>query len=120
MMLSLFDYSIKGNIEGNAHDEVVTKYERNPINRQLCLYLKGYKCCVCGFNFEETYGDVGKEFIEVHHAKMVSTMDENYHVDINNDLFPVCPNCHAMLHRKFPPYTINEMKEIIAKNKGSK
>lgn len=117
MMLSLFDYSIKGYIEGNAHEEVVTKYERNPINRELCLYLKGYKCSVCGFDFEETYGDIGKEFIEVHHAVMVSTMGENYHVDINNDLFPVCPNCHAMLHKKFPPYTVNEMKEIINKNK---
>ena len=120
MMLSLFDYSIKGYVEGNAHEEVVTKYERNPINRELCLYLKGYKCSVCGFDFEETYGDIGKEFIEVHHTVMVSTMGENYHVDINNDLSPVCSNCHAMLHRKFPPYTIDEMKEIIERNKKIK
>ncbi len=117
MMLSLFEYSINGYVEGNSHEEVVTKYERNPINRELCLYLKGYKCSVCGFDFEKTYGDIGKEFIEVHHAVMVSTMGDNYHVDINNDLFPVCPNCHAMLHRKFPPYTIDEMKAIIEKNK---
>ena len=120
MMLSLFDYSIKGYVEGNAHEEVVTKYERNPINRELCLYLKGYKCSVCGFDFEETYGEIGKKYIEVHHAVMVSTMGENYHVDINNDLFPVCSNCHAMLHRKFPPYTIEEMKENIEKKKENK
>ncbi len=117
MMLSLFDYSIKGYIEGNSHLEIVTKYERNPINKELCLYLKGYKCCVCGFDFEQTYGEIGKDFIEVHHVVMVSTMGENYSVDINNDLYPVCPNCHAMIHRKFPPYTINEMKDIVEKNK---
>ncbi len=120
MMLSLFDYSINGYSEGNAHQELVTKYERNPINRELCLYLKGYKCSVCGFDFEKTYGEIGKEFIEVHHTIMVSTMGENYNVDINKDLFPVCSNCHAMLHRKFPPYTIEEMKEIIENNKHKK
>ena len=116
MMLSLFDYSIMGYVEGNSHEEVVTKYERNPLNRKLCIYLKGCKCSVCGFDFEEKYGEIGKDFIEVHHAVMVSTMGEDYKVDVINDLFPVCPNCHAMLHRKFPPYTIEEMKSII-KNK---
>lgn len=120
MMLSLFDYSINGYVEGNAHEEVMNKYERNSINRELCLFLKGYKCSVCGFDFEQTYGEIGKDFIEVHHAKMVSDMGENYCVDILNDLFPVCPNCHAMLHRKYPPYTIDEMKEIVGENKRKK
>ncbi len=120
MMLSLFDYSINGYAEGNKHEEITTKYERNFINRELSLYLKGYKCSICGFDFEKTYGKIGKEFIEVHHEVMVSDMGENYTVDILKDLFPVCPNCHAMLHRKYPPYTIDEMKEIIEQNKNNK
>ncbi|MGA9069080.1 MAG: hypothetical protein WB424_02425 [Terracidiphilus sp.] len=31
-----------------------------------------------------------------------------------NDLRPVCPNCHEMLHRSDPPYTIDQLKKIIA------
>ncbi len=28
------------------------------------------------------------------------------------DLIPVCPNCHAMLHRRNPPYTPDELKKL--------
>lgn len=116
MMLSLVDYSIVGFVEGDKILNQTTKYERNPINRKLCLALKGYKCSVCGFDFKEKYGDIGKNFIEVHHALMVSDMGEKHEVDIDKELFPVCPNCHAMLHRKYPPYSIEELKRIIMEN----
>jgi len=38
---------------------------------------------------------------------------DEYEVDPINDLRPVCPNCHAMLHRKKPPLTIEELETII-------
>ena len=59
-------------------------------------------------------GKLGKDYIEVHHTTPVSEMGEGYVVDIDRDLVPVCSNCHSMLHRKYPPYTIKELKEIIA------
>jgi hypothetical protein len=32
-----------------------------------------------------------------------------------NDLIPVCPNCHAMIHRRKPAaYSIEEVKEFVA------
>lgn len=123
MIFSITTYEIigvEGKVEGNKYTDETTKYERNPINRKLCLSIKGYKCSVCGFDFEKEYGIIGKEFIEVHHAIPVSQMGENYKVDPIKDLFPLCPNCHAMIHKKNPPYTIDELKEIMKERRDEK
>lgn len=106
MVLSISEYSISGYEEGIKKITIDQRYERNPINRKLCLINKGYKCSVCGFNFEKVYGNIGKDFIEVHHAIPVSQMGGGYTVDPIKDLFPICSNCNAMIHRKNPPYTI--------------
>lgn len=99
--------------EGSAKKQESNRYERNPLNRQICLQHKGYTCAVCGFNFEDRYGALGKDFIHVHHTIPVSRMGENYIVNPLSDLVPVCPNCHAMLHRTDPPMAIDRLKELI-------
>jgi 5-methylcytosine-specific restriction protein A len=33
-----------------------------------------------------------------------------------NDLVPVCPNCHAMLHTRRPAMTIAELRGMIDRN----
>ncbi len=40
-------------------------------------------------------------------------MGETYEVDPINDLIPVCPNCHTMIHKRKPPYSIDEIKEML-------
>lgn len=57
------------------------------------------------------YGEIGNGFIHVHHLVPLSAIKENYHLDPINDLIPVCPNCHAMLHRQNPPLTPEELKQ---------
>lgn len=99
--------------EGTIQEIKSIRYERNPINRKLCLYKKGYTCAVCGMNFQDVYGDIGKGFIEVHHTTPVSKMGEGYNLDIERDLVPLCSNCHSMTHRRNPPYSVEELKEII-------
>lgn len=99
--------------EGTPYEVQSIRYERNPINRELCLAHKGYTCSVCGFNFLETYGEIGKDYIEVHHTTMVSEMGKDYHFDVDKDLVPVCSNCHSMLHRRRPPYTVKELQRIL-------
>ena len=99
--------------EGAVRKTLTTKYERSPINRALCLAAKGYSCSVCGMNFQQTYGELGREFIHVHHAVPVSKMGENYKVDPLKELFPVCPNCHAMLHRTDPPMSVDELRALL-------
>jgi 5-methylcytosine-specific restriction protein A len=106
---------IEGESEGCLHRIIVSKYERSPVNRNLCLVAKGYSCKVCGMDFQSKYGKLGIGYIHVHHIIPVSKMGLNYVVDPINDLEPVCPNCHAMLHRQDPPLEIKELKEMIDK-----
>ncbi|MFD9626654.1 HNH endonuclease [Peribacillus muralis] len=86
--------------EGKRKTIRVNVYERNPIARKQCMAHYGVQCQVCGLNFEDTYGEVGKDFIHVHHIVPLHEIQQDYIVDPIQDLIPVCPNCHAMLHRK--------------------
>ena len=99
--------------EGSKHEHIVNIYERNPEARRRCVEHFGYKCCICNFDFEKKYGELGKDFIHVHHIKPLSEIKDDYYVDPECDLRPVCPNCHSMLHRKSPPLEIEELKIII-------
>lgn len=99
--------------EGALITVKANKYERNQKARRECVQKKGYQCLVCGRNFEATYGEIGKGFIHVHHLTPISSIGKEYELNVDTDLAPVCPNCHYMLHRKDPPYTIEELKEIL-------
>ncbi len=98
--------------EGKSKEIVQTRYERNPQARKVCLSHHGYSCKICDFNFEKYFGKVGKGFIHVHHINPIADIGKEYKVDPINDLLPVCPNCHAMIHSKRPAFTIEEIKEI--------
>lgn len=105
--------------EGSVTQVKVNRYERDLDAREKCIEHYGLKCQVCDFDFEEEYGDVGAGFIHVHHTFPLSEIKEEYKVDYIEHLKPVCPNCHAMLHKKKPiPYSIEELKNII-KNRGN-
>lgn len=58
--------------------------------------LPSYKCWVCGFDFAETYGQIGAGFIEAHHTKPVSSLKENEQISIK-DFVAVCSNCHRIV-----------------------
>ncbi len=97
-------------VEGNVSLYTQTRYERNPHARKLCLSHYGFSCSVCEFNFVSKYGKIGNNFIHVHHLTQVATIRKEYNIDPIKDLRPVCPNCHAMLHKQSPPLTIGELK----------
>lgn len=90
----------KALVEGAQKTILVNKYERSIIARNECIKHKGCYCHVCNMNFMEVYGDIGKDFIHVHHIKALSEIKDTYKINYKNDLIPLCPNCHAMLHRK--------------------
>lgn len=100
--------------EGALVTVKANKYERNQKARRECVAKKGYQCLVCGRDFEATYGEMGKGFIHVHHLTPISSIGKEYKLNVETDLVPVCPNCHYMLHRKDPPYTIEELKERLS------
>jgi 5-methylcytosine-specific restriction protein A len=86
--------------EGRANQIMTTRYERNVEARNICISHYGYKCSICNMVFEAMYGEVGKGFIHVHHISFISDQGELHTIDPIEDLATVCPNCHAMLHRK--------------------
>jgi len=99
--------------EGASKQIYVNSYERSSEARLLCIDYFGLDCTVCEFNFFEQFGIIGKEFIHVHHLVPLNQIRELYVVDPIADLRPVCPNCHAMLHKRNPAYTIDELKALI-------
>ena len=84
--------------EGKPRAFFTYRYERSPKLRAAVLNKFGYKCAVCGFDFEKIYGQLGKNFIEVHHMVPVSEKEQENNV---NNLRPLCPNCHRMIHRLY-------------------
>ncbi|MEW6265363.1 MAG: HNH endonuclease [Thermodesulfobacteriota bacterium] len=101
-------------VEGAKKRITVNAYERDPQARVACLKRYGYCCQVCGMNFQDVYGDIGKHFIHVHHRKPLAGRRVDYKVKPTTDLVPVCPNCHAMLHTSTPPLGVEELKEKLA------
>ena len=101
--------------EGALEKVLVNRYERNNEAKSIAIKHYGLDCQVCFQNFERTYGSLGKDFIHVHHIIPLASIREEYVVDPVRDLRPVCPNCHAMLHRKDPPYSIEELKNLLSR-----
>jgi len=33
------------------------------------------------------------------------------------DLRPVCPNCHVVIHRREPPYSIDEVRQLLTQQR---
>jgi len=102
----------RGLPEGAKSRVEVNRYERSRENRDRCLEFHGTSCAVCGLDFGEEYGDIGDGYIHVHHVIPLPELDEDYVLDPRRDLVPVCPNCHAMLHRRNPPYTVEDLRVI--------
>ena len=97
-------------VEGAAMQVVVNRYERDRQARQAALRLHGCRCQVCGLDMASRYGDIGQGFIDIHHLFPLSGIKQDYRLNPETDLIPVCPNCHAMLHRRDPPFTPEELK----------
>jgi 5-methylcytosine-specific restriction protein A len=105
-------------IEGALRRVLSSEYERNATARRACIEHYGASCFVCGFSFEATFGELGRGFIHVHHLTPMSSIGSEYRVDPIADLRPVCPNCHAMLHCKDPPLTIEALQAHISRSRS--
>jgi hypothetical protein len=99
--------------EGCVKVVTVNVHERNPAARQKCIDYYGTICAVCGIDLGNIYGVEFSGKIHVHHLKPISEYDEEHIIEPINDLRPVCPNCHMVIHcRKDKPYSIEEVKAL--------
>ena len=83
-------------------------------------YFKKYKnldCQVCKFSFEETYGEIGKDYVEAHHIYPISQLTAETITKIEDIAF-VCSNCHRMLHRRRPWISTIELTLLIKNECG--
>lgn len=76
------------------------------------------KCCVCGFDFEETYGELGKDYIQIHHEHPVCQYDDDgvelFIKEAINNVKPLCANCHCMVHRNRKSIiSVDELRNLI-------
>lgn len=121
------DYPDEANLENTSFPEgakktvQVNRFERNPEARAKCIEINGTRCKICEMSFAETYGTFAKDFIHVHHITPLSKISDNYEVNPETDLIPVCPNCHAMLHRQENgiPMTVDRLKLLYEVSKNS-
>lgn len=100
-------------VEGAVRQITVNAYERDPKVRRRCIAAHGTDCCVCGFSFGDRYGSVADGYIHVHHLRPLAEVGGEHVVDPVLDLRPVCPNCHAVLHRRVPAFSIEDVQAFL-------
>jgi 5-methylcytosine-specific restriction protein A len=105
-------------LEGTPVEALSRRYERKPLNREICLSVRGRRCICCNMDFGEVYGDIADEFIEVHHTTPASQMGPGYLINPISDLVPICSNCHSVVHLSHPAASIDEVKERLKRKSG--
>ena len=107
------DELLDGYPEGGVLQVTVNRYERDRRNRAAAIALHGSACRVCKVDMGERYGTPALGLIELHHTTPVSELGPDYQIDLRKDLVPLCPNCHAVAHRRRPPYTMDELASLL-------
>jgi len=108
-----FAEEVLGYPEGASVQVLVNKYERDPRNRKLAISTHGFVCRACGFDFKSVYGELGTDFVIIHHVTPVSEIGPDYVLNVKDDLIPVCANCHAMIHQEDPPLSLQALRKIL-------
>lgn len=98
--------------EGKKRVSQIVSYERNAEARQKCIDHYGCLCYVCKFDFQKEFGDLGKGYIHVHHRKRTAYSGKEHEVNPIEDLIPLCPNCHAMIHKRKPMLKVDELVKL--------
>jgi 5-methylcytosine-specific restriction protein A len=84
---------------------------RNSLAAKRAKQLLGYRCQVCGFDFEARYGELGQRYIEAHHLTPFADLgDRPTTLDPSRDFAVVCSNCHRMIHRQIPPLNVEDLR----------
>ena len=84
--------------EGGTTEITKEVSRRDPRLRIAAIAKYGYVCMVCEQALSDNYGDMARDYIEMHHLKALSKQKGPYHPMVS-DVIVVCPNCHRMLHR---------------------
>jgi hypothetical protein len=100
-------------IEGEVYKAEAIFRSRNRALIQAKKANSDYRCEVCAFSFEQTYGAIGREYIIAHHLKPIASGVAKTTLD---DIALLCANCHAMAHTKNPPIPIEELRTFVGRH----
>lgn len=103
--------------EGAVRRISVNAYERNSAARETCILHYGCRCAACGLSLAERYGATAQGLIHVHHVRQLAHVTAEYRVNPIQDLRPVCPTCHSVIHTRTPPFTVEEVAAMIAETR---
>ena len=100
--------------EGNKRLVLHLQRERNPtIVRKKKKQASSLDCEICGFSFGRVYGGAASDYCEVHHLLPLSEVEHTTQTRME-DLAILCANCHRVTHLRNPPYTPDEVKNMLA------
>lgn len=71
-------------------------------------------CEICGFSFGLAYSSAASDYCEVHHLLPLSEVERSTRTRME-DLAILCANCHRVVHLHNPPYTLNQVRSMLAK-----
>ena len=103
-------------LEGDRKGVTLTPAERNPRARRDCLDHYGTECVVCLVQLGDRYGPVATGLIHVHHIIPLGESVGVRATEAVRDLRPVCPNCHAVIHRRNPPLSVEHVRRLFEKH----
>lgn len=91
------------------------KIERNRTAAKNAKKFHGTVCQACDLDFKARYGEIGAGFIEAHHLKAISTLEEGVPVtyDVESEFAVLCANCHRMIHRTDDPSDLVGFKKRL-------
>ncbi len=108
-----------GGLEGEVRKRMIRHRKREARLRadkiRDCLRRGQALACeveTCRVDFEERYGDLGRDYIQVHHMKPLADRTRPQSTP-PSDLRLVCPNCHAMIHRGGACRTLRAISRAI-------
>ena len=95
--------------EGKIYKSEATFRSRNRTLIEAKKINSDYCCEVCGMNFKEIYGKIGEGYVVAHHKNPIGNTEKSAKTTLD-DIALVCANCHAMLHTKNPPISLDELR----------
>jgi 5-methylcytosine-specific restriction endonuclease McrA len=106
--------------EGNRQLVVHLVRERNQaLVRRKKKLATSLHCEACRFSFSHAYGDQAADYCEVHHLVPLAEAEQSTRTKIQ-DLAILCANCHRVVHLRNPPYTLEELKEMLSHAHGKR
>lgn len=102
--------------EGKKVSVFTSRYERDPKVRAEAIKAHGTSCKACDVLLSSIYGELADGYIQIHHKRPLNQIGSEVYIDPLNDCIPLCPNCHAMVHRrKDKVVSINALRALLGK-----